>query len=71
MKAFEKKRLREALDIGEVIRCPDARRPESCEECGLKENGTHWAYCSHFIDDEDQSEADGPPASPAVSSDES
>lgn len=45
---IDRQRLREALDIGEVILCPDLARPSACTECYLKEDGTHWPYCSKF-----------------------
>ena len=43
-------RLTTSFDVGEVQRCPDFSRPDSCDECGLKEDGAHWAYCSKFIE---------------------
>lgn len=43
-------RLTTSFDVGEVQRCPDFSRPDACDECGLKEDGTHWAYCSKFIE---------------------
>eukprot|EP00049_Salpingoeca_infusionum_P026381 m.25442 g.25442 ORF g.25442 m.25442 type:complete len:610 (+) comp8714_c0_seq2:44-1873(+) len=49
-KKFDQLRLREAFDIGEVIRCPDMSRPPECRECFLKEDGTHWPYCSKYIE---------------------
>ena len=42
-------RLREALDIGDVVRCPDLSKAETCSECFLREDGTHWPYCSKFV----------------------
>eukprot|EP00055_Hartaetosiga_balthica_P016655 m.106069 g.106069 ORF g.106069 m.106069 type:complete len:623 (+) comp9146_c0_seq1:2-1870(+) len=48
-KLFDQLRMREAFDIGDVVRCPDFSRPESCNECFLKEDGTHWPYCSRFV----------------------
>eukprot|EP00037_Helgoeca_nana_P025522 m.280818 g.280818 ORF g.280818 m.280818 type:complete len:851 (-) comp26976_c1_seq11:121-2673(-) len=50
MKKLDEVRLRAAFDVGEVLRCPDFSRPDECEECKLREDGTHWAYCSKFID---------------------
>jgi hypothetical protein len=46
MKKLDEVRLRAAFDVGEVLRCPDFSRPDECEECKLREDGTHWAYCS-------------------------
>lgn len=41
--------MREAFDIGDVMECPDLARPAACSECFLKEDGTHWPYCSKFV----------------------
>lgn len=43
-------RLTTSFDVGEVVPCPDFSRPDACSECGLKEDGAHWAYCSKFIE---------------------
>ena len=43
-------RLTTSFDVGGVQRCPGFSRPDACDECGLKEDGTHWAYCSKFIE---------------------
>jgi prickle len=43
-------RLTTSFDVGEVVQCPDFGRPDSCGECGLKEDGFHWAYCSAFLE---------------------
>eukprot|EP00043_Microstomoeca_roanoka_P017212 m.179044 g.179044 ORF g.179044 m.179044 type:complete len:632 (-) comp16599_c0_seq7:1004-2899(-) len=53
-KKFDRVRMREAFDIGDVVRCPDFRRPKACSECFLKEDGTHWPYCSNFVAPEDE-----------------
>lgn len=49
-KRLDDKRLKMVFDIGEVVECPDFGRPDECPECGLTEHGTHWAYCSRFIE---------------------
>lgn len=50
VRKFDRARMREAFDIGDVVPCPDLARPSDCAECFLKENGTHWPYCSKFVD---------------------
>eukprot|EP00041_Stephanoeca_diplocostata_P004598 m.47471 g.47471 ORF g.47471 m.47471 type:complete len:792 (-) comp15225_c0_seq4:93-2468(-) len=50
VEALDDIRLTEALDIGTVQRCPDLSRPAACDVCGLREDGTHWAYCSEFVE---------------------
>ena len=47
---FDADRMRQAFDIGDVIPCPDLSRPPECSECFLMEDGTHWPYCSRFIE---------------------
>lgn len=49
LKEFSKARVRESLDIGDAQPCPDFSRPDECTECFLKEDGTHWPYCSKFV----------------------
>ncbi|EDQ93053.1 uncharacterized protein MONBRDRAFT_22420 [Monosiga brevicollis MX1] len=46
---FDKIRLKEAFDVGDVMPCPDLTRPPDCSECFLKEDGTHWPYCSKYL----------------------
>lgn len=67
IRKFDRARMREAFDIGDVMPCPDLARPDACAECYLKEDGTHWPYCSKFVDPAEQSKASkgGAPALPA------
>eukprot|EP00042_Codosiga_hollandica_P043977 m.425937 g.425937 ORF g.425937 m.425937 type:complete len:698 (-) comp56683_c1_seq50:1481-3574(-) len=45
-KNFDDSRLRHHLDIGDIIYCPDFSKAGECGECFLKDDGSHWAYCS-------------------------
>eukprot|EP00039_Didymoeca_costata_P016689 m.303548 g.303548 ORF g.303548 m.303548 type:complete len:776 (+) comp16435_c0_seq100:243-2570(+) len=49
-KKLDEIRLKKAFDVGQAMRCPDFSKPGECRECKLREDGTHWAWCSKFVE---------------------